>query len=77
MSYPNTQYPDVKAVGDIARGKKAVEELKECVRLALIREFVADAEAAYGPDAEGLDDHWPDLFVTYKKAKDILAKLEK
>jgi len=47
---------------------------------ALLREFVADCEAAYpaldgNPEltAAAISEEWPDLAITYLHAKDVLA----
>lgn len=47
--------------------------------LAIVREFVADVEAAFGSEGqsdeeiqETLANEWPDLAVTYSKAATLL-----
>jgi len=45
--------------------------------ILVIKEFIADVEAAYAADISRLEeDGWPDLVVTFEKAKAIIAKAE-
>jgi len=69
--------PDTFTVADVVAEKSAtlVAALPDLV--SVLKEFVSDVDAAYGEDGSakiGLKRDWPDLLVTYARARAALAK---
>ncbi len=54
---------------------RRVEYMKAARAMTVLEEFVTDIEAVYGIDCFNDDEfegEWPDLAVTYRKAKEVL-----